>query len=150
LAAFPAASILVGLRRRLCRSDSGACQTVAGFIHGTEIEQVFRVAGAKSYLIASPTLSVKNQHPAWWNALAAIWCDCGAASSRRKTTASRGIPAMSASAIDALGKKHTASHSPYHPQSTRPDSVLHRPSADVAGASCLRCRFFDQSSRPGM
>ena len=32
---------------------------------------------------------------------AAIWCDCGVARSRRKTTADRGIPAISVIAIDA-------------------------------------------------
>ena len=34
----------------------------------------------------------------------AIWCGCDAARSRRKTTASRGIPAISAIAIDALAE----------------------------------------------
>jgi hypothetical protein len=32
---------------------------------------------------------------------ASIWCDCGVARSRRKTTADRGIPAISVIAIDA-------------------------------------------------
>jgi hypothetical protein len=72
---------------------------VAKVIHGTQIEQVFRDAGARSYLVASPTLSVVIGMPAGWNALAAR-CGCDAAISRRKTTASRGIPAISAIAIE--------------------------------------------------